>query len=64
MSAWNNVVLRFDFLSLLEKITSQGMSKSAAKLFNFYKELDCNLETQLLQFQSFYSDLLEYDSEE
>lgn len=39
------------------------MSETAATLINFYKDFECNLETELLKYQVFHSHLLKYESQ-
>lgn len=37
------------------------MSESDSILLNFHKDLNCNQEIEILQFEAFYSALLRYD---
>ncbi|XP_058788983.1 uncharacterized protein LOC131662970 [Phymastichus coffea] len=64
ISAYTEMELRFGFLSNFHQISRLQISICAKRLLDIYKDdLESNLEMELLQFQEFCSDLLEFDPE-
>ena len=63
IAAYELVELRFGFLSRFHLLNPSEISENAQRLLSIYKaDLDANLEMELLLFQEFCTQLLEFES--